>query len=105
MQYKLFDKLVFSKIKTKLGGRVRFFGSGGAAAPLPVVQFFEDIGIPVLEGYGLTETCEYIIIWCGGSMLWYDIYWWSMQLVYGILYYDALSSYSACNHNKYDSVE
>jgi long-chain acyl-CoA synthetase len=35
-------------------------GSGGAAASLPVLQFFEDIGIPVCEGYGLTETAPII---------------------------------------------
>ena len=34
----------------------RYMGSGGAAVSLPVLQFFEDIGIPIAEGYGLTET-------------------------------------------------
>jgi long-chain acyl-CoA synthetase len=35
-------------------------GAGGAATSLPVLQFFEDIGIPIMEGYGLTETSPVI---------------------------------------------
>ena len=38
----------------------RFLGSGGAACSMPVLQFFEDIGIPICEGYGLTETAPVI---------------------------------------------
>jgi len=34
----------------------RYMAAGGAATSLPVLQFFEDIGIPIMEGYGLTET-------------------------------------------------
>jgi long-chain acyl-CoA synthetase len=37
-------------------------GAGGAATSLTVLQFFEDIGIPILEGYGLTETSPVISI-------------------------------------------
>jgi long-chain acyl-CoA synthetase len=58
--YKLYDKIVFQKIRMALGGRVRFMGSGGAAVSLPVLHFFEDIGIPICEGYGLTETSPVI---------------------------------------------
>lgn len=50
------DKLVFSKIKEKTGGRLKFLISGGGALPKNVGEFFGNIGIPVLEGYGLTET-------------------------------------------------
>ena len=35
---------------------LRYMAAGGAATSLPVLQFFEDIGVPIMEGYGLTET-------------------------------------------------
>ncbi len=53
---KLAEKLVFSKIKEKTGGRLKFMISGGAALPKNVGEFFGDLGIKVLEGFGLTET-------------------------------------------------
>lgn len=52
----LAEKLVFSKIKEKTGGRLKFMLSGGAALPRNVGEFFGDLGIKVLEGFGLTET-------------------------------------------------
>lgn len=55
-QYKLADKLVLSKIRARFGGRMRFFISGSAALDRDIAQWFDAIGIPVLEGYGLTET-------------------------------------------------
>ncbi|MVN22336.1 AMP-dependent synthetase/ligase [Mucilaginibacter arboris] len=53
---KLADKLVFSKIKEKTGGKLKFMLSGGGALPKNVGEFFGDLGIKVLEGFGLTET-------------------------------------------------
>ena len=50
------EKLVFSKIKEKTGGRLKFMLSGGAALPKNVGEFFGNLGIKVLEGFGLTET-------------------------------------------------
>ncbi len=55
-QNKLADKLVFSKIKEKTGGRLKFMLSGGGALPKNIGEFFGDLGIKVLEGFGLTET-------------------------------------------------
>ncbi|MBU6160607.1 MAG: long-chain fatty acid--CoA ligase, partial [Myxococcales bacterium] len=55
-QYNLFDKLVFSKVKARFGGNLRYAFSGGAALSKEVGTFIDDIGILVFEGYGLTET-------------------------------------------------
>ena len=55
-KYNLADALVFSRIKARLGGRLRFALTGGAALSRGVQEFFGDMGVPVLEGYGLTET-------------------------------------------------
>lgn len=56
MQHRIVDKIVLFKVRERLGGRLKFVASGGAAAGLEVLKFFEDIGIPILDGYGLTET-------------------------------------------------
>jgi len=55
-QQKIAEKLVFSKIKEKTGGELRFLISGGGALPKNIGEFFGDLGIKVLEGFGLTET-------------------------------------------------
>jgi long-chain acyl-CoA synthetase len=56
MKKAIAEKLVFSKIKEKTGGRLKFMLSGGAALPKNVGEFFGNLGIKILEGFGLTET-------------------------------------------------
>ena len=56
LQYKIADKLVFAKIRERFGGRVRFFISGSATLDRDIAQWFDAVGVILLEGYGLTET-------------------------------------------------
>lgn len=51
------DKLVFRTIRAGLGGRLRIMGSGGAAISAEVISFYKSIGLNIVQGYGLTETC------------------------------------------------
>ena len=62
LQTGLADKLVFSKIRAGVGGRLRFVVSGSAPLPVNVCEFFCGIGIPVIEGYGLTETSPILTV-------------------------------------------
>ncbi|MEI7933506.1 MAG: long-chain fatty acid--CoA ligase [Chlorobiaceae bacterium] len=56
LQHAMAEKLVYNKIKHKLGGRLRYFVSGGAALPQKLGEFFQALDINILEGFGLTET-------------------------------------------------
>ena len=56
LKNKLADRLVFSKVKQKLGGRFRFPISGGAPLSTETLKFFEAMGLQIIEGYGMTET-------------------------------------------------
>lgn len=62
LPWMVMDRLVFSRIRASIGGRFRFTVSGGGALPLHIDRFFNTIGIPVLEGYGMTESSPIISV-------------------------------------------
>jgi long-chain acyl-CoA synthetase len=62
VQSVLADRLVFSKIRAGVGGRLRIAVSGSAPLPVNVLEFFAGIGMPIIEGYGLTETAPILTV-------------------------------------------
>ena len=61
-QYALYDKLVYSKLRAALGGELRYAVSGGGPLGERLAHFFHAVGVQVVEGYGLTETCAPIAV-------------------------------------------
>ena len=58
----IYDKYIFQKIRNKLGGNLKISFVGGAATPKDVLEFFENINIKIVEGYGMSETSPMITL-------------------------------------------
>ncbi len=71
LQYRFFDSLVYKKIRARFGGRLKFFICGGAPLDKTINEFIWIIGIPVFNGYGLTETSPAVTL-CSLSNIRFD---------------------------------
>ncbi len=65
LSWPLLDRLVARTVRQRFGGRMRLVVSGGAALPLPVAKVFIGMGLPIVQGYGMTETSPVV---CGNPL-------------------------------------
>ena len=61
-KHKVANKLIYSKVKARFGGKIKFFVSGGAPLSKDLAEFFAAVDITILEGYGLTETSPVLTV-------------------------------------------
>jgi long-chain acyl-CoA synthetase len=62
LRHALMDRLVYRSVRKKLGGNVEFFVSGGGSLSTRLAELFDGMGVPILEGYGLTETAPVVSV-------------------------------------------
>lgn len=68
LQYRALVPVVGNKIRAAFGNRIRFCISGGAAIAQEIAEFFDDFGLPIYEGYGMTESAPIICVNCPGAL-------------------------------------
>lgn len=102
LQHKLATILVFKKVKARLGGKMRLLVSGGAALPQHVGEFFGNLGINALEGYGLTETSPLISINLEGKQVYGTVGAIVPELQVGILDKDGSSFHTIQTSGSFD---
>ncbi|HCS21705.1 MAG TPA: long-chain fatty acid--CoA ligase [Bacteroidetes bacterium] len=101
-KHKLATILVFKKVKARLGGKMRLLVSGGAALPQHVGEFFGNLGINALEGYGLTETSPLISINLEGKQVYGTVGAIVPNLQVGILDKDGSSFHTIQTSGSFD---
>ncbi len=63
LQHALFERLVYSKLRERIfGKKIEYLSSGAAPISVELIEFYDAIGLPIFEGYGLTETCSPITV-------------------------------------------
>ncbi|MBS1520412.1 MAG: long-chain fatty acid--CoA ligase [Bacteroidetes bacterium] len=101
-QHKIAEKLVFSKIKERTGGRLKFLISGGGALPKNIGEFFGDLGIKVLEGFGLTETSPVMAVTENERVIYGTVGRIIPRIEVGIQNVDTKEIYTIQTHNNFN---
>lgn len=102
LKHSIAERLVFSKIKAKTGGRLKFLISGGGALSQNVGEFFGDLGIKILEGYGLTETSPIVSITEYDRQVYGTVGRVVPRIEIGIQNYETLEIYAVQSYESFD---